>query len=123
MLPSGVIPLGMLKQAMRPIYRDALGEEELPEGMMRGTMIGDTPVLLVRVGGDVHALRNQCGESPLPLDPGTLENAEIRCTWHGCRYDVRSGRRLDGEGRVQVLPTRSEHGRILVATDVAPVGK
>ena len=47
-----------------------------------------------------------------------LEGAEVRCSWHGCRYDIRSGRRLDGDGRVQVLPVTTENGRIRVAIDV-----
>jgi nitrite reductase/ring-hydroxylating ferredoxin subunit len=67
----------------------------------------------------VYALRNQCGDSPLPLDSGTFEGSEVRCPWHSCRYDVRSGRRLDADGRVQVLPVRVNAGRIEVAADVA----
>jgi nitrite reductase/ring-hydroxylating ferredoxin subunit len=54
----------------------------------------------------------------LPLALGTLDGAEVHCPWHGCRYDVRSGRRVDDEGRVQVLPATTEAGRILVAIDV-----
>ncbi len=34
-------------------------------------------VLLARLGGDVYAVRDQCGDSPLPLALGTLEGAEI----------------------------------------------
>jgi nitrite reductase/ring-hydroxylating ferredoxin subunit len=118
--PSVVVPLSALKNAMRPVYRDAIGDDELPEGTMRGALVGETPVLLARVGGEVYALRNQCGDSPLPLDGGTLEGSEVRCPWHGCRYDIRSGRQLDGDGRVQVLPVRIDGGRIVVAADVAP---
>jgi nitrite reductase/ring-hydroxylating ferredoxin subunit len=85
--------------------------------------IGDVPVLLVRVDGDVYAVRNQCGESPLPLEFSTLDGAELRCSWHGCRYDVRSGHRTDGQaGRLQVFPVSVEGGRIRVALDVAAAG-
>jgi 3-phenylpropionate/trans-cinnamate dioxygenase ferredoxin subunit len=121
--PSAVVPLSALKSAMRPVYRDALAAGDVPEGTMHAAVVGETPVLFARVGGEVYALHNQCGDSPLPLDTGTLEGAEVRCTWHGCRYDVRSGRRLDRDGRVQVLPTRTENGRILVAIGVAPAAQ
>ena len=33
-------------------------------------------------------------------------------------YGIRSGRRLDDDGRVQVLPVTTENGRIRVAIDV-----
>ena len=85
---------------------------------MRAEMINDVSVLFARVGGEVYAIRNQCGDSPLPLDLGTLDGAEVRCSWHGCRYDVRTGRQLDGDGRVQVVPVTTEGGRIRVAIDV-----
>lgn len=117
---SPLIPLTALRGALRPVYHDALGEDELPEATMRAALVGDTPVLFARVGGEVYALRNQCGESALPLDVGTLDGDEIRCAWHGCRYDVRSGHRLDGRGRVQVLPARTGQGRIAVAIGTAP---
>jgi nitrite reductase/ring-hydroxylating ferredoxin subunit len=117
---SAVIPLSTLRAAARPVYRDALADDDLLEGSLRGAMVAETPVLFARVGGDVYAVRNRCGDSPLPLDHGSLEGFELTCSWHGCRYDIRSGRRLDGAGRLHVLPARTEGGRIFVALDVAP---
>lgn len=117
-LPSAVVPLAALRRANRPVYHDALDADEVPEGTLRAALINDVSVLFARVGGEVYAIRNQCGDSPLPLDLGTLEGAEVRCSWHGCRYDIRSGRRLDDDGRVQVLPVTTEGGRIRVAIDV-----
>ena len=116
--PSTIVPLAALRRANRPVYHDALNVEDVPEGTMRAAMVNEVSVLFARVAGDVYAIRNQCGDSPLPLDLGTLEGSEVRCPWHGCRYDVRSGRRLDDEGRVQVLPATIEAGRIRVAIDV-----
>jgi nitrite reductase/ring-hydroxylating ferredoxin subunit len=52
---------------------------------------------------------------------GTLQGAELRCSWHGCRYDVRTGHRLDGgPGRLAVLPVAVENGEVRVAVDVEP---
>lgn len=116
--PSAIVPLEALRRANRPVYHDALDADEVPEGTLRAALINDVSVLFARVGGEVYAIRNQCGDSPLPLDLGTLEGAEVHCSWHGCRYDIRSGRRLDGEGRVQVVPVTTEAGRIRVAIDV-----
>ena len=116
--PSAIVPLASLRGANRPVYQEALSEDDLPEGTMRAATVNGVSVLFARVAGDVYAIRDQCGDGPLPLALGTLEGAEVRCPWHGCRYDVRSGRRVDEEGRVQVLPATIEAGRILVAIDV-----
>jgi nitrite reductase/ring-hydroxylating ferredoxin subunit len=116
--PSAIVPLASLRRASRPVYQEALAEDDLPEGAMRAVTINGVSVLFARVAGEVYAIRDQCGDSPLPLALGTLDGVEVHCPWHGCRYDVRSGRRLDDEGRVQVLPATTEAGRILVAIDV-----
>jgi nitrite reductase/ring-hydroxylating ferredoxin subunit/Fe-S cluster biogenesis protein NfuA len=121
--PSAVVPLDALRRARRPVYQDVAALDGLPPGGLTAVRIGDVPVLLASVGGDIHAVRNQCGDSPLPLEFGTLEGAELRCSWHGCRYDVRSGHRADGQpGRLQVFPVSVEDGRVRVALDVAAAG-
>jgi nitrite reductase/ring-hydroxylating ferredoxin subunit len=117
--PAALIPPASILRANRPVYADALAADELPEGTMRAAAVNGIKVLIARVGGEVYAVRDQCGDSPLPLALGTLDGAEVHCLWHGCRYDVRSGRRLNGEGRLQVLPTTIDRGRIRVAVDVA----
>jgi nitrite reductase/ring-hydroxylating ferredoxin subunit len=116
--PSAMVPLDALRRANRPVYHAALNADEVPEGTLRAAVVNDISVLFGRVDGEVYAIRNQCGDSPFPLELGALEGAEVRCPWHGCRYDIRSGRRLDDEGRVQVLPVTTEAGRIHVAIDV-----
>jgi nitrite reductase/ring-hydroxylating ferredoxin subunit len=121
--PSAVVPLSSLRAAARPVYEPALAEPDLEEGTMRAVEVNGVSILFARVAGQVYAIRNQCGDSPLPLDLGAIEGNEIRCAFHGCRYDVRSGRRLDGEGRVQVLPVRVEDGQVQVAIDVAAPGE
>ncbi len=116
-----IVPLAALRRTNRPVYDEALALDELPAGAMRSVDVNGVPVLLANVGGDVYAIRNRCGDSPLPLEFGTLTGAEIQCPWHGCRYDIRSGRRLDAEpGRVQVFPVALEEGRVRIALDVEP---
>jgi 3-phenylpropionate/trans-cinnamate dioxygenase ferredoxin subunit len=86
---------------------------------MKGVDVDGTPVLLVNVGGELYAVSNRCGESPLPLEFGALEEAALRCSWHGCRYDVRTGERLDGGAeRLTVFPVTQEHEQIQVAVGV-----
>ena len=49
--------------------------------------------------------------------------AELRCSWHGCRYDLRSGHRLDGPERLTVFPVAIEDGDVRLALSTAPVAQ
>lgn len=121
--PAATIPLTALRRAQLPVYRDALAAEALASGQTHPADIDGTPVLLVRVDGEVYAVADACGDSPLPLRFGALEGGTLRCAFHGCLYDVRTGKRLDAGGqgdRVAVFPVKEEHGRILVAIGVRP---
>jgi nitrite reductase/ring-hydroxylating ferredoxin subunit len=118
--PAATIPLAALRQANRPVHVDA-GPADLCDGQLRPVRVNDVPILLVGIDGDVHAIRNQCGDGPLPLEFSTLEASVLRCSWHGCRYDVRTGKRTDHAGDpVQVYPVSIESGRIRVALGVDP---
>lgn len=113
--------LGHLLEGIGERYRHALALADLPPGTMHAVDLRGVPLLLANVDGHVYAIRNRCGDGPLPLEFGTLDGTEIRCSWHGCRYDVRSGRGIDANGgRVQVYPVSIEDGRIRVALGVAP---
>lgn len=124
---AALVPLGGLRRARRPLYLAACEAGEVPAGAIRTTRIGEESVLIVNVDGELLAMRNQCGESPLPLEFSTLRGAELTCSWHGCRYDVRTGKRLDApEGtdadRLLIYPVRVENGmiRIAVSTEAVP---
>jgi len=116
---SSVIPVSSLLRARAPVYQTVAKSDGLAEGALLGCDAGGAPVLLVRVGGEVHALRNRCGESPLPLEFSRVEGAQVVCSWHGCRYDVRSGRTGDGSTRLDVFPVRERDGDIEVAVGTA----
>ena len=108
---STFLPLKSLQRAFRPVYRDVVPVDEIAPGTLRGVIVDGVAVLLVRLEDELFAVKNSCGESPLPLDYSTLDGAELRCSWHGCRYDVRTGHRLDWPGATQedhlsVLPVR-----------------
>lgn len=118
------LPLAALRRAQKPVYREVLRADDLADGATRGVVVGEVGVLLARVGGEFFAVRNACGASPLPLDYSALEGAELRCSWHGCRYDVRTGRRLDrpdaaAAEHLRVLPVRVRDGAVEVVVGTA----
>jgi nitrite reductase/ring-hydroxylating ferredoxin subunit len=113
------LPAQALKRAKRPVYRRVCALDDITPGATRAVLVDDANVLIARVDGDVYAVRNACGDGPLPLDYSTLEGAELTCSWHGCRYDIRTGRRLDyanasAEEQLSVLPVRVMEGFVEV---------
>jgi nitrite reductase/ring-hydroxylating ferredoxin subunit len=119
--PAALVQLSGVRRPQRPVYRMALAVDELPPGKLKGIEVEGTPILLANVGGEFYAVHNRCGESPLPLEFSTLEGAELHCSWHRCRYDIRSGKRVDEPGdRLAVFPVVVEDGEIRIAVGVEP---
>ncbi len=56
--------------------------------------IGNTPVCLVRTGGAVHAVRDECTHQSVPLSDGEVADGAIECWLHGSRFDLATGRVL-----------------------------
>lgn len=114
---SVFLPQAALRRAHRPVYRAVLAAGELAAGQTRSATVDGASVLLARVGDEYFAVRNACGESPLPLDYSVLTGHQLTCSWHGCRYDIRTGHRLDRPGAARdellsVLPVRVQDGMI-----------
>ena len=123
---SNFLPRAALQRAFRPVYRDVCRADEIQPDTTRGVMVDGVGVLLVRLGDEIVAVRNACGGSPLPLDFSTLHGTELTCSWHGCRYDVRTGHRLDRpdathEDHLAVYPVRVSDGVVQVVVGTAPV--
>ena len=116
---KGLVTLGALRGARKPIYRRAFEAAELAPGGLKAVEIEGVPLLVANIAGEFHVVQNHCGDSPLPLHFSKLEGAALRCSFHGCHYDLRSGKRLDGEGeRLHVFPSRVENGDLQVALGV-----
>jgi nitrite reductase/ring-hydroxylating ferredoxin subunit len=96
---GGFIPVESLRLRGRPPdWKVAFAQADLPPGALKAVEIDGTPVLLCSVEEGVFAYRNSCGGGILPLHLGTLARGKIHCPWHGCRYDVRTGKRIEGAG-------------------------
>ncbi|MDP1862135.1 MAG: Rieske 2Fe-2S domain-containing protein [Gemmatimonadaceae bacterium] len=118
------LPREALQRAHRPVYRELCKADALPNGTLRSAMVDNVNVLVAHVDGEYFAVRNACGESPLPLDYSTLSGTELCCSWHGCRYDIRSGHRLDRPDAARaellsVLPVRVRDGVVEVVVGTA----
>ena len=111
------IPLTLLR---RPIYVDAIAADTLADGAARAADVDGRAVLVVRIADEYVAVSNRCGSSPLPLEFSTVDGAELRCSWHGCRYNLHTGARLDATGdRLTVYPVRVQNGHVQIAIAAA----
>jgi nitrite reductase/ring-hydroxylating ferredoxin subunit len=116
-----LLQVGGLRRPQRPVYHSVCATSEIARGTMRAVDVNGHGILLVNVDGEFLAVSNNCGDSPLLLQFSTLHGAELRCSWHGCRYDVRSGQRLDGPGRLTVFPVSVEGEEVRIAVGTEPV--
>jgi nitrite reductase/ring-hydroxylating ferredoxin subunit/Fe-S cluster biogenesis protein NfuA len=110
-----------LRRAHRPVYQEVFESGALGPGEYRSVEVAGRPVLIVRTDAEYVAIADQCGTTPLPLHFSQLEGTTLRCSWHGCQYDVRTGARLDAAGeRLPVFPVNVADGKVRVAVDVEP---
>ena len=67
--------------------------DSLGDGAMTVVHVGDTEVLVARVGDEVFAVDNLCSHAEGWLDMGTLhpDTGEIECPMHGGRFDLHTG--------------------------------
>jgi nitrite reductase/ring-hydroxylating ferredoxin subunit/uncharacterized membrane protein len=107
-------------QEMPNEFVAVLGESELGEGEMKKVEAKGVPVLLVRRGGEIHAIAHTCSHLGGPLSEGKLEGDVVQCPWHGSRFNVTDGSVVDGpatfpqpcfetrirEGQIEVRSTR-----------------
>jgi 3-phenylpropionate/trans-cinnamate dioxygenase ferredoxin subunit len=65
--------------------------DELPDEGAIGVTIGDLPVAVIRVGGEVFALRDECTHEEVPLSEGEVYDHTVECWLHGSCFDLRTG--------------------------------
>jgi nitrite reductase/ring-hydroxylating ferredoxin subunit len=94
---------------------------ELEDGKPTSGMAGDTPVLLLRHDGHLHALHDRCSHRGCELSVGQVEGESVTCPCHGSRFSLRDGsiERGPATARQPVFETRESDGRIEVRLPAA----
>jgi 3-phenylpropionate/trans-cinnamate dioxygenase ferredoxin component len=67
-------------------------------------VIDDTPVAIVRSGGQLYAIEDVCSHEDMALSEGEVESGTIECWRHGSRFDLKSGRAI-GPSAIEPVPT------------------
>lgn len=77
-------------------YEAVLPVEDMREKALRRVMVAGTPVVLLKLGGQYHAISATCSHAGGPLDEGELQGDVVQCPWHGSRFRMRDGKVVTG---------------------------
>jgi 3-phenylpropionate/trans-cinnamate dioxygenase ferredoxin subunit len=69
---------------------------ELPPGRMKWVAVAGERVVLANIDGAFCALRDVCGHKNAPLSRGRLIGHLIECPLHFARFDMRTGKLVEG---------------------------
>ena len=89
---------------------------DLDDGKPFAVDVDGEPVVLVRQGDEVHALRDECTHAELALSDGEVTSKGIECFLHGSCFDLRTGKpsSLPATEPVDVFPVRLSDGDVYV---------
>jgi 3-phenylpropionate/trans-cinnamate dioxygenase ferredoxin subunit len=74
-------------QLVRVAARDVAEGQLVPAKLPNGTAL-----VVGRFQGVLFAAKDSCPHSEFPLSEGTLyPDGEVECSWHGARFDCRTG--------------------------------
>jgi nitrite reductase (NADH) small subunit len=124
--PANVIPLMMVSKEparplRRPVFHAVVRVDELPAGRMQAFDVDGVRALVANVEGEFYAVRNTCPGSMAPLDLGSFTPPVLVCPWHNEAYDIRTGKRVDGEQSpaLAVLPVAIVDGSVQIAVNTS----
>ena len=88
---------------------------QLEGGKLLKVKLGDAPILLANVEGQVHAMSNACLHRGADLSLSEVEGSVITCHLHFWKYDLKDGHCLQVPGAVlKTYPVKVEEGAVFV---------
>jgi nitrite reductase/ring-hydroxylating ferredoxin subunit len=76
---------------VKPGWQALMAAADLPEGQPVRRLLGEVPVVAVRLSGAVHVLSDRCSHMSGPLSDGELADGCLTCPWHGSAFRVADG--------------------------------
>ncbi len=89
---------------------------ELPTGERLFVDLGEKPIVIFNIAGQLFAIGDVCTHDDGPLGDGTLEGHNIVCPRHGAEFDVRTGQAVQMPAVVDIpaYPVQVRDGNIFV---------
>jgi 3-phenylpropionate/trans-cinnamate dioxygenase ferredoxin subunit len=91
--------------------------DEIEEGKVMVVRVGDAPIGLTKVEGELFAFADVCTHDDGPVAEGELDEYVIECPRHGAKFDIRTGkvRQLPAVVPIPVYAVKVEGDSILVS--------
>src|SRR5512136_1964103 len=90
---------------------------EIEEGVVKVVRVGDAPIGLTKIEGEVFAFADVCTHDDGPVAEGELDEYIIECPRHGAKFDIRTGRvrQLPAVTPIPVYTVKLEGEMVLVS--------
>jgi toluene monooxygenase system ferredoxin subunit len=79
-------------------FEKILSLDDLWSGEMRGLLVRNRKVLLIRQDDNVYAYQDRCPHLGVRLSEGTLEGDLLTCSAHQWQFSVRKGQGVNPQG-------------------------
>ena len=99
---------------MEPRWVAVAALADVPAGGHAVYEVDGSYIAVYHVGGEYHAIEDQCTHDGESLDGGELDGHEVICPRHGARFCLRTGRALTppAYAPVRVYPVRTGDGQL-----------
>ena len=90
---------------------------EIEEGVVKVVRVGDAPIGLTKIDGELFAFADVCTHDDGPVAEGELDEYIIECPRHGAKFDIRTGkvRQLPAVVPIPVYTVKIEGDEVLVS--------
>ncbi len=101
---------------MTDSYIFAANLDDVKPGKMFRVKLEGKLLLLANVEGTIHACDEMCTHEEVSLALGALQGNCIKCSLHGSRFDLLTGKPLDepADEDLRIYPVKIEANTILV---------
>jgi nitrite reductase (NADH) small subunit len=100
--------------ALAPAWTLVGRVDDIPPLEGRSTTIDGRRVAIFRLPDGLAAVDAACPHAHGPLSDGIVADRCVTCPLHGRRFDLRTGRALNGTERVAVHEVRESDGQVWV---------
>ena len=90
--------------------------EEIDDDEVKNVVVDGHPIGLYRVNGEYYAIDDICTHAFAVLSDGFLEDFCIECPLHQGRFDIRTGKAIDGpvSEDVRSYPVKVDDENLLI---------
>jgi chlorite dismutase len=83
---------------IEPAWAEVMPLADFPPGSTKVVYLAGQQVALFNVDGQLYAISNRCSHARGPLSEGQVDTSActVTCPWHYAKYDLTSGKVVDG---------------------------